>query len=95
MAYYEWDIETWFDDDHFDDHDHRDRLSEFEPADLAEALCGGKKKLVLVRNSAEGDRSWAYVKNCTLPPMLADPYGNPCHKVPIAYIREFEKMKGR
>ena len=55
MADYEWDIETWFDDDDIDDHDHRDRLSEFEPANLAEAVSGGKKKLVLVRTSSEGD----------------------------------------
>jgi hypothetical protein len=90
MARYEWDIEAWANDEP-QYHDFHDRLSKFDPADLAEALAGNTKKLVLFRRSSVGEPSWAYVKNGKLPPMLADASGNPCHKVPIAYIREFEK----
>ena len=95
MVDYEWDIETW-DDIDIEDHNHRDRLSEIDPTDLAEALSGSaKKKLVLVRTSYEGDRSWAYVVNGVLPAMLHDAYEVARHKVPILFIREFEKMRGR
>ena len=50
MAHYEWDIEAWANDEP-QYHDFHDRLSKFDPADVAEALAGNTKKLVLVRRS--------------------------------------------
>lgn len=91
---YEWDIETWIDDDIID-HDFRDRLQDFDGDTLIEALGGGSKKLVLVRTDIDGERSWAYVENGILPAMLSDAYDVAHNRVPISYIREFEKVRAR
>jgi hypothetical protein len=94
MFNYEWDIETWVDDE-IDDHDFRDRLREFDRDNLIEALRGGSKKLVLVRTDIDGERSWAYVDDGILPTMLSDAYDVARNRVLVFYIREFEKMKTR
>ena len=94
MTDYDWDIETW-EDDECEDHDFRDRLQDFDRDDLIEALAGGSKKLVLVRTDNDGGKCWAYVENGILPPMLCDAYDVARHRVPISYIREFEKMRTR
>jgi hypothetical protein len=96
MVDYEWVIETRDEYDDIVDSNHRARISEFDPTDLAEALSGSEeKKLVLVRTTDEGDRCWAYVENGMLPAMMLDAYQVARHKVSIVFIREFEKTRGR
>lgn len=86
LTTYEWDIETvttpqegvadW--EEEILDHDHRDRLAEFDPEDVKAALAGKvdaetghKLKLVLVRDSEQG-RAWAYVEDKRLPSHFSD-----------------------
>lgn len=91
LTTYEWDIETvtvapaeplpadeeW--EEEVLDHDHRDRLAEFDPEDVKAALMGtlndegNRLKLVLVRDSEQG-RAWAYVEDKRLPSHFADAY---------------------
>ncbi|MDO9385018.1 MAG: hypothetical protein Q7T86_19400 [Hyphomicrobiaceae bacterium] len=84
---YEWDIETWADDEVVD-HDHRDRLHEFGGEELTRAVAEDGYRLVLVRNDSEG-RSWAYVTNGELAPVFLDSYEKPVAEVPARFVSEF------
>ena len=85
---YEWDIETW-EDDEIIDHDHRNRLHEFGNERLTLAVNEDDGlRLVLVRDDDNG-RSWAYVDDGELPEMFLDACSNPVAKVPKRFKSEF------
>lgn len=84
---YEWDIETWADDEVID-HDHRDRVHDFGGEELTRAVAEDGYRLVLVRNDDKG-RSWAYVANGELPTHFLDAYEKPVAKVPARFVTEF------
>lgn len=89
---YEWDIETWRDDE-IVDHDHRDRLHDFGGEELTRAVAEDGYRLVLVRDRFANDdlvcRSWAYVTDGKLPDQFLDAYDNPVATVPKRFIKEF------
>lgn len=90
---YEWDIETW-EDDEILDHDHRDKLHDFGGEELTRAVAEDGYRLVLVRDVANkwGDhthRSWAYVTDGKLPDDFLDAYDRPVAKVPQRFHKEF------
>jgi hypothetical protein len=97
MATYEWDIET-YNDDEIIDHDHRDKLSEFPAEDLLQAinqdqvsLNGEFTRLVLVRTNENG-RAWAYITDDgKLPDQMLDAYDRPVCKVPKRFHEEFAR----
>lgn len=86
-ATYEWDIETW-EDDEVVDHDHRDKVHEFGGEKLTRAVAEDGYRLVLVRDDDRG-RSWAYVTNGELPTHFLDAYERPTAKVPARFVSEF------
>ena len=91
---YEWDIETWRDDEVVD-HDHRDRLHDFGGEELTLAVAEDGYRLVLVRDRMDDGgvacRSWAYVTDGKLPEQFLDAYDNPVAKVPTRFIEEFNR----
>lgn len=98
MTTYEWDIETW-NDEEVVDHDHRDRLSEFGMEALILAIngdivngAGDYTKLVLVRDSDKDGRAWAYLtEDGKMPEHFLDAYERPVCKVPKRFIEEFNR----
>jgi hypothetical protein len=97
MATYEWDIETWHDDE-IVDHDHRDRLNEFGMEELIDAInqtplsSSEYTKLVLVRDSDRDGRAWAYLTDDgEMPEQFLDAYQRPVCKVPKRFIEEFNR----
>lgn len=88
MPNYEWDIETVDADGDVIDHDHRDRVHEFDGEDLTMAVAEDGRRLCLVRDDARG-RSWAYVTNGELADTFLDAYEKPVAKVPTRYRAEF------
>lgn len=103
--YYEWDIETvCAESEDILDHDHRDRLSEYEMDRLIHAINQAAApdktytRLVLVRdrfNRVDGDldcRSWAYVTDDgKMPDQFLDAYDKPVATVPKRFIEEFNR----
>lgn len=100
---YEWDIETW-DAESGDvlEHDHRERLDQFDPDRLREALKGkGTLRLVLVRDVGDEhhgvtDRTWAYVEDGKLPGIFrmwfdADSDDSAGETVPVRFVAELER----
>lgn len=95
---YEWDIETWSDDE-IVDHDHRDRLSEFGIEHLILAIngdvlnaAGDTTKLVLVCDSDRDGRAWAYVTDDgKMPEQFLDAYQRPVCSVPKRFVEEFNR----
>jgi hypothetical protein len=88
MPNYEWDIETVDADGDVIDHNHRDRVHEFDGEELTMAVAEDGRRLCLVRNDASG-RSWAYVKDGDLADTFLDAYEKPVAKVPARYRAEF------
>lgn len=89
---YEWDIETWADDEVVD-HDHRDRVHEFDGEKLTRAVAEDGYRLVLIRDVHKNNdlvcRSWAYVSDGELPDHFLDADDRPIAKVPPRYAAEF------
>jgi len=88
-ATYEWDIETW-EDDEVVDHNHRGRLHDFGGEELTMAVAEDGYRLVLVRDAADGGRSWAYVSDGELPTHFLDANDQPVAKVPARFAKEFK-----
>jgi hypothetical protein len=87
--FYEWDFETWIDET-IEDHNFRDKLSEFQENDKTDHL-------VLIRiegneNNGLVDRLWAYVDNKTLPEYFYNADGKEVKiKVPAKFHNELKK----
>lgn len=84
---YEWDIETWVDDE-IVDHNHRNSVHEFGGEELTMAVAEDGYRLVLVRTNEKG-RWWAYVTDGELPTHFSDAWDRPCIKVPERFFKEF------
>lgn len=83
---YEWDYETWDDNNDIIDHYHADKLADFKPDDVTAHLC-------LIRdagNEINGmeERTWAYVKDGQLPEYFSDAFGALVHLVPKRFHKE-------
>lgn len=109
MTIYEWDIETCFlnEDGEVEiyDHDHRDRLSEWQTEELIGAINQDQigsvfidksvycfTRLVLVRDSERDPRAWAYITEAgELPAEMLDAYDRPVANVPKRFIAEFAR----
>ena len=89
---YEWDIETW-EDDEIADHFHHNRLHDFPGEMLTMAVAEDGYRLVLVRDRYDDSgvicRSWAYVTDGKLPEDFLDAYDRPVAKVPKRFHKEF------
>ena len=85
---YEWDLESYDENDEISDHDHSDNCPGL-PDDSS-------TKLVLVRDVIDDckgliDRSWAYVVDGKLPESFCDAYDQPCYTVPKRFHKELER----
>jgi len=93
---YEWDIESVDEHGDIQDHNFRDKLSEFEGKLRSEIPLAKHEKLVLVRDELDIDggtigRSWAYVENGQIEESFKDSGGGDVTPVPLRFIKELRQ----
>jgi hypothetical protein len=89
MTAYEWDYETVNSDGDIEDHNHADKLRQFNDSNITDTL-------VLVRDSGSEAsgldyRLWAYVKDGKLPEYFSDSRGITGYKVPKRFHIELKR----
>lgn len=87
IVIYEWDVEVNDENDEIAHHLFQTSYA----ACVAEAATHPNASIVIVRDAANGDRTWAYVTDGKLPERFEDAYQTPCTKVPARFHREVER----
>lgn len=95
MTDYEWDLETWNDTDCLD-HDAEPRLADLLNRTARFGPDAGEHwQLVLVRNSEDGERCWAYVQaNGQFDGLhFRNAWGNEHCRIPVRFVRELARRQ--
>ena len=91
---YEWDVELVNEEtDDVEDHMFQDSYAGCVAAVALGVAPGRRAEIVLVRDSACGDRSWAYVVNGALPTHFRDSYDEKTARVPVRFHEEVTEVR--